>query len=452
MLRLSAIRAASLCLLAAFAPAAQARTRSHYGGTIRIEIQGDPWQTPDGLARRLILDRLTAIDESGAVEPALAIHWESQNSDHRWEFQLRPDVRFHDGAPLTAESVVASLNQTCSAPGAACPWRAVRPLGAGSVVFVTDSASPDLPELLAQTEFGIARQESGAAVQGTGPWRVTGFADGALTLAASDDSWHGRPFADTVEIRPHRAIRDQWLDLSVGRTDMVEVPPELLRQAQQQHFSVLISRPVDLLALLIQSKGVFATREIREAAALSVDRAALCNVIFQKQGEISGSLLPASLSGYTFLFPVDRNLEWARALRGGAGGAPLTLAAESSTATMQVAADRLVLNLHEAGFNVQPAAGNHEPAALVLRRIHLQAVTPRAALDEMLARAGESAIVTGSSPQALYQAERNALDTSTVVPLLWLPRAWAAGDRIRDLRLTVDGVPDLADASLEAGK
>jgi hypothetical protein len=35
---------------------------------------------------------------------------------------------------------------------------------------------------------------------------------------------------------------------------------------------------------------------------------------------------------------------------------------------------------------------------------------------------------------------------------LWLPRAWAAGERVRDLRLSVDGEPLLADASVEGGK
>jgi hypothetical protein len=52
---------------------AAAHTRPHYGGTLRIEIEGDPWQKPDGLARRLVLDGLTAMSPDGSVEPALAV-------------------------------------------------------------------------------------------------------------------------------------------------------------------------------------------------------------------------------------------------------------------------------------------------------------------------------------------------------------------------------------------
>ncbi|MGB6868612.1 MAG: ABC transporter substrate-binding protein, partial [Acidobacteriaceae bacterium] len=101
-------------MLLVLALGAQARTRPHYGGTLRIETQGDPWQMPDGLARRLVLDSLTTVGATGIAQPALALNWTSQNADHRWEFTLRPGVRFQDGAPLTGESVVAALNDVCT--------------------------------------------------------------------------------------------------------------------------------------------------------------------------------------------------------------------------------------------------------------------------------------------------------------------------------------------------
>src|SRR6202012_5891379 len=106
------------------------------------------------------------------------------------------------------------------------------------------------------------------------------------------------------------------------------------------------------------------------------------------------------------------------------------------------------LNLHEAGFNVQAAPGAHPPAPLVLLRDHLEAASPRAALDELTARFGQNSTVTGIEPASLYQSEQTFLANTTVVPLLWLPRAWAVGERVRDLRLSPDGVPLLAGASL----
>jgi ABC-type transport system substrate-binding protein len=321
------------------------------------------------------------------------------------------------------------------------------------VIFVSDTSVPDLPALLAQQSFAIARQDASGAVIGTGAFRVTGFTNGALVLAANDDCWAGRPFVDSLEIHSHRTARDQWLDLSVGKADIVEVPPEMIRQAQQQHLSLLVSRPVDLLALTIAPNGPFAGREMRQAVALAVDRAALSNVIYQKQGEVTASLLPQALSGYAFLFSTDRNLDRARALRGGASPSGLVLSTEDTTATMRLAAERLALNLREAGFTVQVAPpGSRQPAGFTLRRVHLEAASPAAALDEMLAQFGQNSTVTATDPARLWQTERSVLDNETIVPLLWLPRAWAAGERVRDLRLSPDGAPLAADASLEGAK
>lgn len=450
MLRQAAISAVLLCATIA----ASARTRPHYGGALRIEVHGDAWAS-DGLARRLVLDGLTRLGDSGVAEPALALQWSQQNHDQRWEFQLRSGIRFQDGTPLTADAVVASFTALCANPAssneAQCPWNAVYAAGPMSVIITTARPFPDLPELLAQTQFAVSKKDSSGVLEGTGPFRVAGFTNGALMLTAYADCWQGRPFLDSVEIFQHRSPRDQWLDLSVGRADIVQVPPELLRQAQQQHLNVLVSRPVDLLALTIPAQGVFADAGMRQSAALAVDRAALYNVIFQKQGEVTASLLPQNVSGYAFLFATDRDLNRARALRGGAFPAPLLLGTESGGATMHLAGERLALNLHEAGFNVQMAPPG-TPAAITLRMIRLEEIDPRAALDEMLAAFKLNTTVSGVNSRSLWQAESGALQPDTVVPLLWLPRAWALGERVRDIRLSPDGKPLLADVSLEGAK
>jgi hypothetical protein len=59
--------------------------------------------------------------------------------------------------------------------------------------------------------------------------------------------------------------------------------------------------------------------------------------------------------------------------------------------------------------------------------------------------------VLESTPQGLYKIERQVLDTHLLVPLLYLPRAYAIGGRVRDLRLSLDGTPQLAGVSLEDG-
>lgn len=247
----------------------------------------------------------------------------------------------------------------------------------------------------------------------------------------------------------HRAIRDQWLDLSVGRADLVEVPAEQMRQAQQQRLTVLASPAATLLALQITDAGALANPMLRAAIALSVDRGSLYNVIFQKQGEVTASLLPSALSGYAFLFPAERDLNKAHELRGGLNLPALTLAAEGGGA-MQLAAQRIALNLREAGFNVQVVnISGMQHLDLVLRRLPLECSQPQAALESLLRAAGTPEPVIAETPALLYRAEHDALDRKRIAPLLYLPRAYAVGGRVRDLRLAVDGTPQLAGASLE---
>ena len=429
---------------------AWARTRPHYGGSLRVEIAGDPWQNPDGLARRLVLDGLTALDANGLVGPALAVDWQSDDSDHRWQFRLRQRVHFHDGSPLNAEAVAMALNTACAAN---CPWTAVRAVGS-SVVFTGDSPMPNLPALLASDAYLImltrtADGQTPANPIGTGPFQFASLNNGTLTLTANDSCWQGRPFLDEIAIASNRGIRDQWLDLSVGRADIAEVPPQELRQAEQQRLSVVVSPPVEVVALHVSDWGPLSNAVLRAAIAQAIDRNPLSNVIFQKQGEITASLLPQSLTGYAFLFPADRDLNKAIELRGGISPPQLTLAADTDP-TMQLAAQRIALNLREAGFNVQVANARNAPHAdLALRKLPLGGADPAAALETLLRSAGENVPVAGRDPIALYRAEHDVLDLHTIVPLLDLPRAWAVGSRVRDLRLRADGTPELAGASLE---
>jgi peptide/nickel transport system substrate-binding protein len=429
---------------------AWARTRPHYGGSVHVEVAGDPWQGPDALARRLVLDGLTALDANGLVSPALAVEWQSDSGDHRWQFSLRQGAHFHDGSPLNSSAVVMALNTACSAN---CPWTAVRAVGS-TVIFTSYSPMPNLPALLGSDAYLIAltRTADGqtpANPIGTGPFQFTSSNNGTLTLTANESCWQGRPFLDAILITGNRPIREQWLDLSVGRTDIAEVPPQELRQAQLQHLAVVVSPPVELLALELSDTGALANAVLRAALSRAVDRGALSNVIFQKQGEITASLLPQSLTGYAFLFPADRDLNKANELRGGLTPPPLTLAADGDP-TMQLAAQRIALNLREAGFNVQVANAHNAPHKdLALRKLPLEGADPAAALETLLRGAGENVPVAGRNPNALFRAEHDILDLKTLIPLLDLPRAWAIGSRVRDVRLRADGTPDLAGASLE---
>jgi peptide/nickel transport system substrate-binding protein len=442
-----------LCALAA-----GASTRPQYGGTLHVETQA----APDALVRTLVFDTLTRTDASGEPAPSLAVRWTADNNAQRWQFWLRAGVRFHGGtgatgtetagAEMTADDVVRSLNEACAAE---CPWKTLRAVGM-SVVMTTDSPAPTMPAELARamcivTHKDAAGAADGTGLEGTGPFRVTSQSRDTAMLAAVNDAWAGRPFVDAVEIDGRRDVRAQLLDLSVGRADIVDLPPEAVRQAMQVHLTVVASAPVDMVALILHSRAL-ETPVKREAIADAVDRAAIWSVIYQKQGESSASLLPNALTGYGFLFSTQRNLQHATELAA-AVHAPLTLATEANDATMQLVAERLALNLREAGLNVQlrtsGIAANPQSADMELRRVHLEAGDARAGLHEMLRAFGKDMDDGAGDPAALYRAEKAFLDDHTVVPLLWLPRTMAVSARVRRLALAPDGMPLLADVFLK---
>jgi peptide/nickel transport system substrate-binding protein len=442
-------RLAISLLFAMVVPGAGARTRPHYGGTLHVEILGDPWERPTGVARRLVYDGLTQLDASGALRPALALTWEQDNSFHRWQFRLRPGVRFHDGTALTSQAVVASLAASCSS---GCPWDALKAVGP-LVVFTNDAPMPNLPALLGSDQFLIAATGGGEGrtpigALGTGPFQVTGFNSGVLSLAANENCWSGRPFADAIEIRVRRAVRDQWLDLGLGRADVVDVPAEQLRQAQQQRLSVVQSPPIMLVALQVSDGGALSNPKVRGAIAAAIDRSALYNVIFQKQGEVTASLLPQRMSGYSFLFSTERDLNKAHELRGGLAMGPISMSADGDGA-VQLAAQRIALNLREAGFNVQMAPAGSQHADLALRKFSISGNDPSAALERILWDAGKPAPVSEQTTADLYRREQSILEEHRIIPLLDLPLGYASGARIRDVRLRADGSIDLTSASLE---
>jgi hypothetical protein len=57
-----------------------------------------------------------------------------------------------------------------------------------------------------------------------------------------------------------------------------------------------------------------------------------------------------------------------------------------------------------------------------------------------------------ADPAALYRQEASFAQTHQVVPLLYLPRSYGVGARVHGLRLSPDGMPQLADVSLEDAK
>ena len=68
-----------------------------------------------------IYESLTQYDDKMNIVPCLAQSWAIQNGGKTWVFHLRPNVKFHNGQPLTADDVKYTIDRVTN-PKTASPW------------------------------------------------------------------------------------------------------------------------------------------------------------------------------------------------------------------------------------------------------------------------------------------------------------------------------------------
>jgi ABC-type transport system substrate-binding protein len=344
------------------------------------------------------------------------------------------------------------MSLAASNPG----WR-VR-LQGDDVVIESVSPIPSLLAELACARYSIVVHTEAGAVVGTGPFRVGSWEPGKrLVLTQYDDYWGGRPFLDSIEITFGRSQRDQALDLQLGRTDVIEVPPDQVRRTQPEGQRVVASAPTELIALAFADKPSVKEPALREAISLSIDRAAIQGTLLQKQGEAAAGLLPQWVSGYSFLFPVTADLERARQLRRDLGATPsLTLAYDWNDPLARAIAERVSVNARDIGLAIQPYGENLQArganADLRVVRIPLASTDPAAAVAAISAMTGHQGVVQTSSLEDLYAADRALRSDFRLIPIAYVPQAWALATGVQNWMTPRQGGWRLTDVWLQEAK
>ena len=394
--------------------AAQGAHRPRYGGELRVEIREAP-RTPDrGAAAFLseVFETLVRLDERGDPQPWLATSWKHDPAGKRWVFTARPNVILHNGA-------------VWAPPG-------------GIVTVPDDQPIEQILRVLARPRNAIVEKAADGSLVGTGPFRLTQWEAGkSAIMTAHDGYWRGRPYLDTIRIRMGRIPQDQAADVETGRADAVEIPLTEVRRLRQRGTNVAISAPEETLALYFENGSV--PERLREAVALSIDRAAIHSVLLQRQGEISGALLPQWLTGYGFLFPTEHNVARARQLA--SGGATLSFAYDRQDTAIRAIGERIAVNASEAGITLRLLEAGAD-----VRLVRLPPVSRNvwSALEDAAALLGAPAPAPAASP---YQMEAALLQGLRAIPLFHLPRAWALAPAVRHW-----AADELADVWLDAPK
>jgi ABC-type transport system substrate-binding protein len=449
------------------AATAMASLQPRYGGTLRIQMQErvatiDPRQSSSDSATNrlasLVFDQMTHFDDHGVPQPMLAVSWQHDVHAKRWQFRLREGVKFSDGASLTPEIAAMALQQLL---GNTFDVSA----DADSVVIHADHSLPDFPSQLAAGRYFIFHTADDGSLTGTGPFRVAEWpADPAskVVFAPNELCWAGRPFVDKIELTMGADPQQQANAIEFGQADVVELPASQVRHIAQRGVRTASSDPVDLFALRFDmARPAVQDARLREAVSLAIDRGSIADVVLQRQGVQAGGLLPNWLSGYAFLFPSALNLARTKELLTATGrevshAAPLVLTYDFADGEARAVAERVAVNLKEAGIALQlsgqTTGAATKPPAGDMRLVRQRIASPdtAVALPALLDSLGEPSPALESLEQA-YAAERAPIDAFRVIPLVHVSESYGLSPQVRDWMPPRWGGWRLEDVWLEPG-
>lgn len=296
----------ALLCLAAQAPAhvhAQAPAQAH---TLRIGMRDDPDILDPTLSRTYVgtlvmtalCDKLFDFDEAQAIVPVLATGYESVDPTTLL-IRIRPGVRFHNNEPLDAAAVKYTLDRHANLPGS---FRR-NEIGAMDRVEVVDPLTvrvvlkqPFSPFIAVLTDRAgmvvspraaeVAGKEFGLHPVCAGPFRFTErVAQDRIVLDRFPGYWDAaRIHYDRVIYRviPDSSIR--LANLRAGALDIGEVAPLDVPAAEQDPKLAVVSVPslgYGALTINLAAPSPLARDpRVRMALQLSIDRAALSQVVF----------------------------------------------------------------------------------------------------------------------------------------------------------------------------
>ena len=270
----------------------------------------DPWFAIDSggvVTAQLACEYLTRPGPGNVLEPALAASWRPGATTQEWTFDLRPDVRFHDGSPLTADDVVATFrviadpelgSSALSALGGVLSPDGVEKVSADRVRFHLDRPYADFPYLVSTYTYSAvilpANYEPGTFVQGgigTGPFVLREFVPNEQARYVRNTRyWRSNlPYLENVTLRYYAEYAAIVLALQSGEAD---VALEVRYQGSQPLFDnpeVRMQREPSSAyrALHLRvDRPPLDSPLVRRAIALCLDRPALVQGLYNGRADL----------------------------------------------------------------------------------------------------------------------------------------------------------------------
>lgn len=180
--------------------------------------------------RNGVSETLIDVDEQLRLVPGLATAWKNRDTS-TWEITLREGVAFHNGAPMDAAAVKASLEHSMKTNVRAksqLPLTAIEAKG-NALTIRTAKPLAALPHILTDPMMSI--QALGAGIDpakkpvATGPFKVTEYVpQQRLELDAHETYWAGKPKLGHVTVKSYADAQAMGLALQSGEADIVVRP------------------------------------------------------------------------------------------------------------------------------------------------------------------------------------------------------------------------------------
>src|SRR3954447_1969870 len=289
----------------------------------------------------LLFPGLVRNGPDGTLVPDLAERWSVDRTGKTWTVDIRPDARWHDGSPVTADDVVFTI-ETLQDPAytgpSATSWSEVTAdaVGPRQVRFTLDTplggflqalTQPIAPvHLLGDLPVGSMDQDPfGGLPIGSGAFAITQLSDTAASLApaqiaeeagsasvspsSSPDSLSTAtptsrpqrplPYLAGIEFRFYDSPTDLAGDFESGELDAASgLPPAIAAQLGSQPGARLARYPgATLTAALVNLRPghpEFATAAIRTGLLAAIDRDGLAKDAFAGLVAPAAGLIPPS--------------------------------------------------------------------------------------------------------------------------------------------------------------
>ncbi len=329
----------------------------------------DPNRTFNGLSFSItnqVYENLVYFGADGEILPRLAESWEF-TQPNVLELKIREGVTFHDGTPLNAAAVVASLEHFLD-PAATNPGRFVltrlsdvRATGDYTVELETETPFAPLLAHLAHPVAAIVQAGLGESLErhpvGTGPFRFVSWEqDAELVLDANPDYWGGEPAIKQFVMRIIPDVSTIMVELRSGGVDAYYGIPadsfEAIANTAGLEAQRFLGWGSNYVGFNLESPKLQDVR-VRQAIAHVIDKELIGDIVY---GLPAVAAIPPTVAyaAEDLVEPYPYNPERARELLAEAGVSGLSLRIDVYTdPTLETIAQILQAELADIGIDLE---------------------------------------------------------------------------------------------------